>query len=58
VTEIDLGFRYRFDVGSAPVSVRFQAMNVADDRTWRVRPSGEARLTEGRRYSLSITTDL
>ena len=51
VTEIDLGFRYRFTVGKAPVSVRFQAMNVGDDRTWRVTSSGEARPTEGRRYS-------
>jgi iron complex outermembrane receptor protein len=58
VTEIDLGFRYRFEIGSAPVSLRFQAMNVADDRTWRVTSSGEARMTEGRRYSLTLTTDL
>jgi iron complex outermembrane receptor protein len=58
VTEFDVGFRWRFDVGNAPVSLRFEAMNVTDDRTWNVRSSGEARLTEGRRYSLSITTDL
>ena len=58
VTEIDLGFRYRFTVGKAPVSVRFQAMNVGDDQTWRVTSSGEARPTEGRRYTVSITTDL
>ena len=53
VTEIDLGFRYRFEIGNAPVSVRIQAMNIADDRTWRVISSGEARMTDGRRYSLT-----
>lgn len=57
-TEVDLGFRYRFSLGKAPVSVRFQAMNVNDDRTWLVEPSGQARLTEGRRYSVTVTTDL
>jgi iron complex outermembrane receptor protein len=57
-TTVDLGFRYRFDIGRAPVSVRFQAHNVADDRTWHVSSSGEARLTDGRRYTLSLTTDL
>ena len=57
-TEIDLGFRYRFEIGNAPVSVRIQAMNIADDRTWRVISSGEARMTDGRRYSLTFTTDL
>lgn len=56
--EVDLGFRYRFSLGRAPVSVRFQAMNLNDDRTWVVEPSGEAKLTEGRRYSLTVTTDL
>jgi iron complex outermembrane receptor protein len=57
-TEVDLGFRYRFSLGKAPVSVRFRAMNVNDDRTWLVEPSGQAKLTEGRRYSLTVTTDL
>jgi iron complex outermembrane receptor protein len=58
VTAIDLGFRYRFTLRRAPVSLRFQAMNVGDDRTWRVTSSGEARPTEGRRYTVSLTTDL
>jgi iron complex outermembrane receptor protein len=57
-TELDLGFRYRFTLGKAPVSVRFQAMNVNDDRTWLVEASGQARLTEGRRFSVTVTTDL
>jgi iron complex outermembrane receptor protein len=58
VTEVNLGFRYRFNIGNAPVSVRVQAMNVTDDRTWRVLSSGEVRMTDGRRYSLTLTTDL
>ena len=58
LTEIDLGFRYRFSLGKTPVSVRFEAENVADQRTWEVKSSGEAKMTEGRRYSLSLTTDL
>jgi hypothetical protein len=33
-------------------------MNVTDDRTWRVLSSGETRMTDGRRYSLTLTTDL
>jgi hypothetical protein len=40
------------------VSLRFQAMNVGDARTWDVSSSGKAKLTEARRYSLSLTTDL
>jgi iron complex outermembrane receptor protein len=58
VTTVDLGFRYRFSLGKVPVSVRFQAMNVGDARTWDVSSSAEAKLTEARRYSLSLTTDL
>ena len=58
VTTVDLGFRYRFSLGKVPVSVRFQAMNVGDARTWDVSSSGQAKLTEARRYSLSVTTDL
>jgi iron complex outermembrane receptor protein len=58
LTEIDLGFRYRFSLGKAPVSLRFEAENVADRRTWEVKSSGEAKMTEGRRYALTLTTDL
>jgi outer membrane receptor protein involved in Fe transport len=38
-TEIDLGFRYRFNVRRVPLSLRFQALNVTNERTWQIGPS-------------------
>lgn len=57
-TEIDVGFRYRFALRNAPISLRLQARNINDDRTWKVKSSGEARPTDGRHYVLTLTTDL
>lgn len=57
-TVIDVGFRYRFALRNAPISLRLQARNINDDRTWHVKSSGEARPTDGRHYVLTLTTDL
>lgn len=57
-TEVDAGFRYKFQVGRARSSIRFQAMNLTDKRAWEIEPSGQARLSDERRYSLAVTADL
>lgn len=57
-TEINAGFRYRFQVGRGRSSIRFKAMNLMDERAWEIEPSGLARLNDGRRYLLTVAANL
>ncbi|HKX80382.1 MAG TPA: TonB-dependent receptor [Novosphingobium sp.] len=56
-TNVDLGARYQFAAGKIPMSLRFQAFNVFDEKEWNVLAPATYQLKEGRRYKLQITAD-
>jgi iron complex outermembrane receptor protein len=56
-TVYDAGARYRFTVGSAPVTIRGFVGNVRDKFGWRTGGSGVFITNAPRRYSLTIAAD-
>jgi iron complex outermembrane receptor protein len=57
-TVVDVGARYRFDIGKARATLRLLAANVADTWTWNIYGSNSFGLTDGRRYIAQIAVDL
>jgi iron complex outermembrane receptor protein len=57
-TLIDLGTRYRFQIGKAPATLRVLAENITDEFTWEIYGSNSFGLTDGRRFSAQLAADL
>ncbi|MBA3678311.1 MAG: TonB-dependent receptor [Sphingosinicella sp.] len=57
-TVLDVGGRYRFEVGKAPVTLRVAVGNVFDNFGWRVDRSGIFFHNAQRRFSLNLAADL
>ncbi|WP_326525460.1 TonB-dependent receptor domain-containing protein [Sphingomonas sp.] len=56
-TLVDLGVRYRFRIGDAPATLRFQVANITDAFAWNVVGSNSYGLTDKRRMLLFLATD-
>jgi iron complex outermembrane receptor protein len=56
-TIIDLGLRYRFDVGDTPALLRLQMANVTNVFDWRVVSSGTFDVNATRTTTLALTVD-
>ena len=56
-TLIDLGARYRTAIGRAPVTLRFQAVNLTDEFAWFVSDSNSFGHNDGRGYSALLFID-
>lgn len=56
-TLIDVGARYRFSVGAAPVVLRLSLTNLTDEYGYDLRGSGAYDLIPGRRASAYVTID-
>jgi iron complex outermembrane receptor protein len=56
-TLIDLGVRYRFKIGDAPATLRFQIANVTNTFAWNVVGSNSYGLTDKRRALLFLAAD-
>lgn len=56
-TLIDVGARYRMQIGSAPATVRLQAANLTDEFAWSVFSSNSFGLMDARRYSALVFVD-
>lgn len=57
-TLVDLGARYRFQLGGAPATLRLQVANVADTYYYNVLGGNTYGLTDGRRATLFLAVDL
>lgn len=57
-TNIDLGARYRLQLGATRATLRLQALNVTDVFTWRVIGNNSFGLTDGRRFAALLYVDL
>ena len=53
----DLGFRHNFTLRGTPMSVRFVANNVLNERAWKALSSNVFQLEEVRRYNLYLLAD-
>lgn len=56
-TLIDLGLRYRFKIGTAPATLRFQVANVTNTFAWNIVGSNSYGLTDKRRALLFLAAD-
>jgi iron complex outermembrane receptor protein len=56
-TLIDLGVRYRFKIGDAPATLRFQVANVTNTFAWNIVGSNSYGLTDKRRALLFLAAD-
>lgn len=56
-TTLDLGARWRFQVGDARAVARLLMQNVTDNREWDVASNGAFTMSSPRRASLSVTVD-
>lgn len=56
-TSIDVGARYRFELGNVPATLRVQAANVTDEFTWNINGNNSFGLTDGRRYLAQLAVD-
>lgn len=54
---IDVGFRYRFTAAGHRSTLRFQALNLLDDRHWLVNATGGLGVNISRNLILTLTTD-
>jgi iron complex outermembrane recepter protein len=54
---LDMGARWRFSIGRAPTTVRFQLGNVFDEFGWRTNTSGVFVTNAPRRVSITIAAD-
>ncbi|WP_165356265.1 TonB-dependent receptor domain-containing protein [Sphingosinicella sp. BN140058] len=57
-TTIDIGGRFRFRVGDAPVTVRAQITNIFNLYAWDVAPNASFKFIENRRFLLTLAADL
>ncbi len=53
-----VGGRYRFKVGTAPVTLRAQIANIGDEFGWANGPSGIYLYNYPRRFTLAVTSDI
>jgi len=56
-TQIDLGLRYRFEIGRSKAMLRFQATNITDKFSWRVLGSNVYDFNSPRSYGVSLIVD-
>lgn len=56
-TLVDLGFRYRFDIGETPALLRLQVTNVANTFDWKIVSSGAFEVNAPRTATLFLTMD-
>ena len=56
-TQVNLGGRYRFDLGGLPATLRLQVSNLFDDYAWNVTGSGALRRTFPRRANATLSVD-
>jgi iron complex outermembrane receptor protein len=56
-TLIDIGARYRFKIGQAPATLRFQVANVGNTFAWNIVGSNSYGLTDKRRALLFLAAD-
>lgn len=56
-TIVDLGLRYRFDVGETPALLRLQVTNVTNELDWKVVSSGTFEVNAPRTAALFLTID-
>lgn len=56
-TTLDLGMRYRFEVGGRNNTLRLQVTNVADAFAWQVLPSGALYVNNPRGIIATLATD-
>jgi len=54
---VDLGLRQQFVLGNIPTSIRFVVFNVFDKASWKVVGPDTLFVDDGRRFSISITSD-
>jgi iron complex outermembrane receptor protein len=54
---LDMGARWRFNIGRAPTTVRVQLGNVFDEFGWRTNASGVFVTNAPRRVSITIAAD-
>ena len=57
-TLVDLGARYRFTIGRAPVTLRAQVTNAFDVYRWKVGGNSSFRFIDERRVIFSLAADL
>lgn len=57
-TIFDVGARYRFNLGTAPATLRAQITNLFNTYGWDVSASGGFRFIDTRRFMLSLAADL
>jgi iron complex outermembrane receptor protein len=58
-TVMNLGARYRFDLGEMPTTLRLLAENITDEFSWDIYSPNAFGLTEGgRRFSAQLTMDI
>ncbi len=56
-TTLDLGARYRFNLGETPFALRLLAANLFDQRGYDVRSSQSFTVRNGRRFSIQLSAD-
>ena len=56
-TQLNLGARYNFKVGSVPASARFQALNVTDVFAYNLSYTGAFLVRSPRRFTLTLAAD-
>ena len=56
-TLVDVGARYRFKAGPAPVTLRAQITNAFDVYRWKVGGNSSFRFIDERRFLLSLAAD-
>ena len=57
-SKIDLGFRYRMDLGQASILLRGRFENAFDTLGWEVSPSGGLTIGHPRRFTLQLVTQI
>lgn len=57
-TVVDVGARYRMQVGGRPATLRLWVGNVTDEFYWDVFASNSFGLSDGRRYSATLFVDI
>lgn len=58
LTTVDIGFRYRFQAGAAPATLRAQVTNLFDAYGWNVSPNASFKFNETRRFLMTLAADI
>ena len=56
-TIVDIGARYRFDIGDTPASLRVQVANLFDEDSWDVSGNESFGFVQGRRLLVRLAAD-